>query len=180
MSLELSPYLSLFFPSKITFYLIVTNRNIFFLKIFSKVHFELLNHETSRTLDGCNKVEIIYLSPTIEGKLHDKALAEEMELSFPADGVLMQDLGFLAFNPGREKIVMPKKKPKKKSLSKEDKAFNQLISSMRVTVEHAIGSVKRLRIVEQKIRLRIEDIQDQVMLIAVGLHNLRRTYRNLS
>lgn len=31
-----------------------------------------------------------------------------------------------------------------------------------------------------KIRLRIEDSQDQVMLIAVELHNLRRSYRNLS
>lgn len=123
--------------------------------------------------------QVLYLSPTVEGKLHDKALAEQMELNFPADGVLMQDLGFLGYNPGKVKIVIPEKKPKNKPLGKEDKAFNQIISSMRVTVEHAIGSVKRLRIVQEKIRLRIENIQDQVMLIAVGLHNLRISYRNL-
>ena len=124
--------------------------------------------------------QVLYLSPTVEGKMHDKALAEEMELRFPQGGVLMQDLGFLAFDPGKVKIVMPEKKPKNKSLSREDKAFNQLISSMRVRVEHAIAGIKRLRIVQEKIRLRIEDMQDQVMLIAVGLHNLRRAYRNLS
>ena len=124
--------------------------------------------------------QVLYLSPTVEGKMHDKALAEEMELRFPQGGVLMQDMGFLAFDPGGIKIVMPEKKPKNKPLSREDKAFNQIISSMRVRVEHAIAGIKRLKIVQEKIRLRIEDIHDQVMLIAVGLHNLRRAYRNLS
>ena len=124
--------------------------------------------------------QVLYLSPTVEGKLHDKTLAEEMELKFPHDGVMMQDLGFLGFDPGRVKIVMPEKKPKNKPLSKEDKAFNKTISSMRVTVVHAIAGIKRLRIVKEKIRLRLENIQDQVMSIAAGLHNLRRTYRNLS
>ena len=124
--------------------------------------------------------QILYLSPTVEGKQHDKTLAEEMELEFPSEGVLMQDLGFLGFEPDRIKVVMPEKKPKNQSLSSEDKAYNKLISSMRVVVEHAIGSVKRLRIVKDKIRMRIENIQDTVMLIAAGLHNLRINYRNLS
>lgn len=124
--------------------------------------------------------QVLYLSPTVEGKLHDKKLAEEMELAFPSEGVLMQDLGFLGFSPDSVKIVMPEKKPKNQSLSSEDKAYNKLVSSTRVTVEHAVGSIKRLRIVRDKIRLRVEHIHDRVMLIAVALHNLRRCYRNLS
>ncbi len=103
-----------------------------------------------------------------------------MELFFPRGGVLMQDLGFQGYAPDNVKVVMPEKKPKNQELSAEDKAFNRLVSSMRVVVEHAIAGIKRLRIVQEKIRLRIEDIHDTVMLIATGLHNLRITYRNLS
>lgn len=124
--------------------------------------------------------QVLYLSPTVEGKLHDKRLAEEMELEFPSEGVLMQDLGYLGFEPGQVKVVMPEKRKRNQTLSSEDKAYNKLISSVRITVEHAIGSIKRLRIVQEKIRLRMEGTQDQVMLIATGLHNLRRAYRNLS
>lgn len=137
-------------------------------------------HTIKNNLIINKKQQILYLSPTVEGKQHDKTLAEEMELEFPSEGVLMQDLGFLGYDPGKVKIVMPEKKPKNQSLSPENKAYNKLISSMRVTVEHAIGSIKRLRMVKDKIRLRIEDIQDQVMFIAAGLHNLRITYRKLS
>lgn len=136
-------------------------------------------HTLKNNLVVNKEQQILYLSPSVEGKLHDKKLAEEMELRFPSDGVLMQDLGFLGFHPGGVKIVMPEKKPKNQSLLTEDIAFNKLISSMRVTVEHAIGSIKRLRIVKDKIRLRFENIKDQVMLIAAGLHNLRMSYRNL-
>lgn len=50
---------------------------------------------------------------------------------------------------------------------------------MRVTVEHAICVIKRLRIVQEKIRLRIEHIYDTTMLVASGLHYLRIHYRNL-
>ena len=137
-------------------------------------------HTIKNNLIVNKKQLILYLSPTVEGKQHDKALAEEMELEFPSGGVLMQDLGFLGFVPDKIRVVMPEKKPKNQSLSSEDKAYNKLISSMRVAVEHAIGSVKRLRIVKDKIRLRIENIQDRSMLIAAGLHNLRISYRNLS
>jgi hypothetical protein len=124
--------------------------------------------------------KILYLSPTVEGKMHDKALAEETELHFPPTGLLMQDLGFLGFAPDNVEVLMPVKKPRNQELTLEEKAYNQFVSSIRVKVEHAIGSCKRLRIVLQKIRLRIEDIQDLVILIATGLHNLRITHRNLS
>jgi hypothetical protein len=136
-------------------------------------------HTVKNNLIINKEQQILYLSDTVEGSMHDKALADEMQLSFPAGGVLMQDLGFLGYAPDKVKVVMPEKKPKGQQLSSEDKAFNQLVSSMRVTVEHAISGIKRLRIVQDKIRLRIEDIHDRVMLIACGLHNLRIRYRNL-
>ena len=137
-------------------------------------------HTVKNNLIINKEQRVLYLSATVEGSMHDKALADEMELFFPPEGVLMQDLGFLGYSPDKVKVVMPEKKPKNQQLSSEDKAFNQLVSSMRVTVEHAIGGIKRLRIVQEKIRLRIENIHDRVMLIACGLHNLRIGHRNLS
>ena len=88
--------------------------------------------------------------------MHVKALADEMELLFLPEEVVMQYLGFLGYNPDKVKVVMPEKKPKHQELSYEDKAFNQLVSSMRVTpgrraVEHTISGIMRLTTVQEKI-----------------------------
>lgn len=137
-------------------------------------------HTAKNNLITSKNRKILYLSQTVEGSLHDKALADEMELDFPAEGVLMQDLGYLGYRPEKVKVVMPEKKQKNKKLSREDKAYNKLISSMRVTVEHVMAGVKRLRTVKEKLRLRTEGIHDKIMVIACGLHNLRIANRNLS
>lgn len=137
-------------------------------------------HTVKNNLITDKNKKILYLSQTVEGSLHDKALADEMELSFPPDGVLMQDLGYMGYEPEKVRVVMPVKKQKKQELSKEDKAYNKLISSMRVKVEHVMAGVKRLRAVKEKLRLRTEGIHDEIMLIACGIHNLRIAYRNLS
>ncbi|TAJ11780.1 hypothetical protein DMA11_15420, partial [Marinilabiliaceae bacterium JC017] len=47
------------------------------------------------------------------------------------------------------------------------------ISSVRVRVEHAIGSIKRMKIVRNECRLRKENILDKVFATCAGLHNFR-------
>jgi hypothetical protein len=49
-------------------------------------------------------------------------------------------------------VMMPKKKPRGKELTGEEKAQNKVISSIRVRVEHAIGRIKRMRITTDKFR----------------------------
>ena len=44
-----------------------------------------------------------------------------MELIFPSGGVLMQDLGYIGYQPEKVKMVMPEKKPRNQKLSKETK-----------------------------------------------------------
>ena len=44
-------------------------------------------------------------------------------------------------------------------------------SSVRIGVEHAIGGVKKYRIVKETFKCRKFDFQHKVMLIACGLHN---------
>ena len=47
---------------------------------------------------------------------------------------------------------LPKKKSKKKPLSKEDKAENKRIMSARATNEHVIEYVKRFKIIAERYR----------------------------
>jgi len=67
----------------------------------------LLVNETTR--------RVVYLSPTVEGKKHDKKLAEESALSYPANARLTQDTGFQGYQPEGVLTQQPKKKGKAKS-----------------------------------------------------------------
>lgn len=59
-----------------------------------------------------------------------------------------------------------------------DHFLNQIYSSARVVVEHALAGVKRCRIVKDVLRLTKAGISDVVMEIACGLHNLRVSCRH--
>ena len=62
-------------------------------------------------------------------------------------------------------------------LTKIDRFFNRIISSVRIVVENVISGIKRCRIVKDILRLTKEKISDVVMEIACSLHNLRVTFR---
>jgi hypothetical protein len=137
-------------------------------------------HTLKNLLVSQQQNRILYLSPTVAGSMHDKALAEEMELVFLPEQCLLLDLGFLGYEPEGSQTILPVKKPPLGKLTAVDKCYNRLLASVRVKVEHVMAGVKRIRIVKDKIRLHGEIIRDQLMLIACGLHNLRIAHRNLS
>jgi hypothetical protein len=137
-------------------------------------------HTNKNLLVTSEKGQVLYLSPTVEGSLHDKALADELELEFVTGQHLLVDLGFLGYQQKNAQVFMPVKKPLKGELPDCQKAYNKLLSSIRVSVEHKMAGVKSLRIVKDIIRLKKNQIRDKVMNIACGLHNLRIAYRNLS
>ncbi|MCP4664837.1 MAG: transposase, partial [Deltaproteobacteria bacterium] len=72
------------------------------------------------------------LSATCEGKKHDKKLADEQELRFPAGSKLWKDTGFQGYEPENTATFQPKKKPKGGELTPEEKAENAIISSVRI------------------------------------------------
>lgn len=122
----------------------------------------------------CNpERRILWLSKTFDGNVHDKKIADEQPLHFPKGITLWQDTGFLGHKPENVIVKMPTKKPKGKQLTDEQKQENKKISSFRIIVEHAIGGVKRCRIVKERFRCYKEGFDDRVMLIACGLHNFR-------
>jgi len=115
----------------------------------------------------------VYLSPTQEGTMHDKAIADEDQVVFPDDIHLFQDSGYQGFQPENVFIVQPFKKPRKGELSEIQKWFNQYVSKIRVCVEHAICGIKRCRIVKDKCRHFSQQFRDQIIAICTGLHNFR-------
>jgi len=116
---------------------------------------------------------ILWLSSTYDGSVHDKKIADEQEVRYPIGITLWQDTGFLGHSPPGVTIRMPTKKPKGKELTAEQKEENRKISSYRIKVEHAIGSVKVYRIVKERFRCTKHGFGDDVMLIACGLHNFK-------
>lgn len=137
-------------------------------------------HTLKNLLLSDEQNRILYLSPTVAGSIHDKALADEMELKFLPKQSLLLDLGFIGYQPEGALTILPFKKPRQGELSKSDKRYNRLLARLRVKVEHVMAGVKRVRIVKDKIRLHGQQVRDQLMLIACGLHNLRIAHRNLS
>lgn len=121
---------------------------------------------------------IDYLSETVEGKKHDKALLDEANLKFPEDSTLIGDLGFQGYKPKDAEMVLPFKKSSGTELSEGQKQANTQVSSVRVFIEHVISSVKRLRVVKEILRLLNRPFRDKVMEIACALHNFRNQFRN--
>ena len=121
--------------------------------------------------------KIVLLTLTCEGKKNDKKVSDESGFSLPTGSCLYQDTGFQGFALEGVTIVQPKKKPRGRELTQEEKDHNRQISSIRVRVEHAIGGIKRYRIVKDKIRNWKADFRDQVMETCCGLHNFRLIFR---
>lgn len=116
---------------------------------------------------------VIFLSDTVEGKRHDKKLADSTPYKLPPESSLLQDTGFQGFTLDNVYILMPQKKPRGKELTTEQKISNKEVSKIRIRIEHVNSSVKRCRIVKDVIRLLKKGIRDLVMEICCSLHNLR-------
>lgn len=120
---------------------------------------------------------VILLTSTCEGKKHDKKIADETGLVLPAGSSLVQDTGFQGYAVANVTMIQPMKKPRGKELTPEQKENNRRISSLRIRVEHAIGGVKRYRIVKDRVRARKDNFRDRVMETCCGLHNFRLNFR---
>ena len=117
--------------------------------------------------------KVLYLSPTYEGKAHDKSICDEEQIKFDVPIILWEDLGFIGLEPENADVRRPIKKPRKKELDDLQKAFNRQISSKRVKVEHAIGQCKIFRIVKDEVRAFKDEFRDTCMFLACGLNNFK-------
>ena len=117
--------------------------------------------------------KVLYLSPTYEGKAHDKTICDEEQIKFGVPVVLWEDLGFIGLDPDNADVRRPVKKPKKRELLACEKAFNRKVSGKRVKVEHTIGQCKIFRIVKDEVRAYKDEFRDTCILWACGLNNFK-------
>ncbi len=62
-----------------------------------------------------NTKKVVYLSETVEGKMHDKKLADKSKISYPENASLTQDTGFQGYQPKEVLVQQPKKKSANKN-----------------------------------------------------------------
>jgi hypothetical protein len=112
---------------------------------------------------------ILFLSETAGGHVHDKRIADGTPYPLPAGSRLLQDLGFVGFTLPEVEILMPMKKPRGQLLTPDQQRVNRSLHERRLRIEHVNSSIKRCRIVKDRIRLWKHGIRDLVMEICCAL-----------
>ena len=134
-------------------------------------------HTRKNVIMADENKKVLFLSKTKSGKRHDKKIYDKSILKIPENVAKWADTGFQGIAKFLENVVMPKKGTKKNPLTKEEKESNRIISSFRVVIEHAIGGVKRFRVLTDVLRNRIGIFDDLAMEVGCGMWNyhLRHT-----
>ena len=111
------------------------------------------------------------LGPSKRGARHDKRLFDQRHLlPFIPPGVgILADSAFQGCkHPG---MCLPYKASKKRPLTEDQRGWNTLPASQRVSVEHAIGGIKRLNSVAGLYRNRKPKTHDRFNVLAAGIWN---------
>jgi hypothetical protein len=111
------------------------------------------------------KVRIKAVSKATQGRVHDKKVYDRSRLQIPTGVAKSGDSGYQGSD-----LRVPKKKPRKGSLSDEEKRSNRLLARERIGAEHGIGKMKIWRIAADRYRnpLRRHTV---MMKNVAGLHN---------
>ncbi len=107
------------------------------------------------------------------GKKHDFKLFKESHVIAQSKVLVIVDSGYQGLQKIHNNTLLPKKKSKKNPLTKEDKKNNTNIASQRVSNEHAIGFIKRFKIVADRYRNRRKRFGLRFNLIA-GICNYEK------
>lgn len=124
---------------------------------------------------------ILYVGTTAPGTTHDKTLLQEDDPPFPPDSHALADLGYAGYRHPTLCLSLPPPKPKGQPFPPETLAARADHHRHRARVEHAIGRMKVHRIVSDIYRNLTKGMDDQVLIVAAGLVNLKasRPYRSI-
>jgi hypothetical protein len=117
--------------------------------------------------------KVLWGSPTVPARRHDKRVAEQARLRLPQKTFLLGDSGFEGLDAGKADVVTPWKRRKGRRWHWTHRGFNRQLAGHRIAVEHTLASVKRLRILRDEFRNRRKGMVDEVMAIGCTLHNFR-------
>ena len=79
------------------------------------------------------------------GRRHGFRLFKESRIYFKPDAEVKTGTGCQGIHGFHKNAVLPRKKTKKRPLTREDEAFNRNVSSSRVLAENDIGLIKRFK-----------------------------------
>jgi hypothetical protein len=132
-------------------------------------------HTRKNTIISTEKRRIILVSPSKNGKIHDKKQVDKEGTvnHIPSDVSIWVDMGFQGIQKclrNGNDVFMPKKKPRGKQLTPEDKLENKVIASLRMPVEHSINGIKRFGCLSQTYRNK-KGIDDKFIFVCAGLWN---------
>ena len=125
---------------------------------------------------------IYYLSRLYEGSNVDFGLLKKEfppEKGWFKNQRVVIDLGFVGIEKVYEikEVVIGFRRPRKSKdnptpkLTKEQQAWNTGVSKERIYVEHAIGGMKRYRILKNRCRIKCEVLKNEIIGICAGLWN---------
>lgn len=119
--------------------------------------------------------KILAVSKTVEGKRSDKTLFidDPLYTSLPPGATGIADKAYIGIEHPFLTWTIPKKKPRGKELSIEDKEKNRQISKIRIYVEHPNAYMKHFNILSNKFRNRIENAELPLRTIA-AIYNFTR------
>jgi len=130
-------------------------------------------HTRKSVVIADKKRRILVVTKQKSGRRHDKRLADKESVfeTIPKEVGIFVDTAFTGEQKIHPRLYIPKKKPRGRNLTPDEKEMNKLISSYRVIAEHAIGGIKRLRCMSEKLRNRKPFIDDKFLLLSAGLWN---------
>lgn len=143
-------------------------------------------------MSSASKV-IFFVGQTFPGRTHDYTIPVRgkpsqgtlLKAEFPAEEAwfvatdVLLDLGYQGIQTDYQGggIRLPHKKPRKSKkkpdshLSSEQKQENRALAKLRVLIEHAIGGIKRFRVLVAPYRNHRDGFEDDVLVAAAGLWN---------
>ena len=111
------------------------------------------------------------------GREHDFKLFKRSSLPIHQDIEAIVDSGYTGIQKIHAKSQIPKKRSKKKPLTKEDKHHNRDISSKRVEIENVNARLKRFNIISDRYRNHRKRFGLRINLIA-GIYNAEIGQKN--
>lgn len=119
--------------------------------------------------------KILAISKTVEGKRSDKTLFidDPLYTVLPPEAKGMADKAYIGIEHPFLTWTIPKKKPRGKELSIEEKENNRQISKIRIYVEHPNAYMKHFNILSNRFRNRIENTELPIKTIA-AIYNFTR------
>jgi len=134
-------------------------------------------HGVKNTIIADEYQFVHFLGDTHRGARHDKAIAVQEIPDFSAncyqDLWFAKDTGYQGYQPPGVHLLEPYKATRNNPLKQFQKDFNHWVSRVRITVENAIGSIKKCRLVKERWRSKTLLRIDRCIEIATSLHNLR-------